>query len=295
MTRPLQNALARAVAQSGAERALPRARAAVDELNSQLATGYRIQRPSDDPGGFAQAKVLGRLQDRLAQYGRGIDAAKLWVDRTQTEIDAVADLFSEARTIGIRAANGVLQGDEMADHIESIRTEVVSRLTARSNGEYLFAGNQTDTSPLDATGAVAAGDFTGQRRREVAPGLNLTINATDALLVDGVAATDRLQALADAIRAGDKVALTEALDGAQAGIDHYIRLGAQTGTTARTLQNARDTIEGQYLVTDEHRASIEEIDLTQVLGDLQRRQVGLEAALRATAGSVQMSLLDYLP
>lgn len=294
MTRPLQTVLTRAIAQGSAERALPRARAAVDQLNSQLATGYRIQRPSDDPTGFAQAKTLGRLQDRLAQYGRGIDAATLWVDRTQTEVDAMADLFSEAQEIGIRAANGIFDPEAFALQIESIREEAITRLNATSNGEYLFSGNQTTTAPLDATGAIAAGDFSGHRQREVAPGVTLTINTTDALQVDGIAAPDRLQALADAIRSGDSDAVTTALGGVEKGVDHYVRLGGRNGSVSRKLQSARDTIAAQDVVTGERRASIEEIDLAEVLGAMQRQQTALEAALRATAASVQTSLLNYL-
>ncbi len=294
MTRPIQSVLTRAVAQSRASGALPAARAAVDTLSSQLATGLRIQRPSDDPSGFSQAKGLGALQGRLAQYGRSLDAAQLWVDRSQSEIDAVADLFSEAHTAGLRAANGVFSPDELADQVESLRAEVVTRLNGQSNGEYLFAGTQTDTAPLDATGAIAPGDFSGQRRREVAPGTVLALNTTGALMVDGVSAPDRLQALADAIRSEDPAAIEAALVGTQTGTDHYIRLGGQTGNTARTLQNARDAVETQDLLAGERRASIEEIDLAEVLGEMQRRQTGLEAALRATAATVQTSLLNYL-
>jgi len=294
MPRPVVTALTRAVAQSGTRRALPDARAAVDTLNSQLATGYRIQRPSDDPGGFTQARALGRVQDRLAQYGRSLDAAALWTDRTQAELDGLSDLFADARDLGLRAANGVLDTESLANEVESLREEVIARLNATSGGEHLFAGNATATAPVNADGTLATGDFSGQRRREVAPGVTVTLNATDALHVDGVPATDRLQALADAIRSGDAGAMAAALDGANAGIDHYARLGGQSGAVSRTLAHARDAIETQDVLTGERRASIEEIDLAEVLGELQRRQTGLEAALRASAATVQMSLLDYL-
>ncbi len=294
MPRPIQTTLTRAMAQGSSGRSVSRARAALDEAASQLATGYRIQRPSDDPAGFSQARTLGRLQDRLAQHGRAIDAASLWVDRSQTELDALADLFVEAKEIGVRAANGLLDDEDFARQIETIRTEAVSRLTATSNGEYLFAGNQTTTAPLDATGALAPGDFGGRRQRAVAPGLTVAINTVGALEVDGVPATDRLQALADAVRGDDPAALAAALDGIDAGVDHYIRLGAQSGTVSRTLQNARDGLASQDIVLGERRAAIEEIDLAEVMGTVQKRQTSLEAALRAQAASVQTTLLNYL-
>ena len=294
MPQPIQTALTRAISQSNNSRAVPRARAALDEAASQLATGYRIQRPSDDPAGFSQARTIGRIQDRLAQHGRAIDAAALWIDRTQTELDGLADLFSEAKEIGVRAANGLLDADDFARSIEAIREEAISRLNATSNGEYLFAGNQTKTAPLNADGTIAAGDFSGLRQREVAPGLTLDINTVGALDVDGVPAPQRLQDLADAIRAGDSDAMTTALDGVQTSLEHYIRLGGQNGIKTQRLQSARDAIDAQNLVLDERRATIEEIDLAEVMGLVQQRQTSLEAALRAQAASVQTTLLNYL-
>ncbi len=294
MPQPIQTALTRALAQSTTGRSVTRARAALEEATSQLATGYRIQRPSDDPAGFSQARTIGRLQDRLAQHGRAIDAATLWVDRTQTELDSLTDLFSEAKEVGLRAANGALDAEDFARSIESLRDETIARLNATSNGEALFAGNQTTTKPINADGTLAAGDFSGIRRRDVAPGLSLDVNTVGALEVDEVPAPQRLQDLADAIRSGDSDAVTAALDGVQAGLEHFIRLGAQNGLKSNRLQSARDAIESQDLVLDERRATIEEIDLAEVMGAVQQRQTSLEAALRAQAASVQTTLLNYL-
>ena len=294
MPRPIQTALTRSVARGTADRTLTRVRAQSDKLNGQLATGLRIQQPSDDPAGYARAKNLGRLQDRLAQYNRGIDAAQLWADRTQTELDGLAEVFTGAYEAGLRAANGVLDGEALARDVESARDEAIARLNTTSGGEYLFAGNQTATQPIETAGAVAAGDFGGVRQREVAPGVTLAINTVGALEVGGVSAPDRLQALADAIRSGDRTAMRDALDGVRAGIDHYARLGGQSGSVSRQLASARAANQAQDAVVGEHRAAIEEVDLAEVLSANQRQQTALEAALRATATSVQTSILNYL-
>jgi flagellar hook-associated protein 3 FlgL len=294
--RPVHSAVHRALAQSNTGRAVPRARAELDRLGSQLATGLRIQRPSDDPTGYARARDLDRTSSRLAQVGRGIGAAQMWSDRTEAELGALSEVFAEAYDVGLRAANGVYDPEDLAREIDALRGEAVTRLNAQSAGEYLFAGNETTTAPLDDTGAVVPGDFSGRRTREVAPGVALAVNVpgTDALYVDGVAAPDRLQALADAIRGDDRDALTAALEGVGGGRDHYIELGGRTGTVARQLGDARDAAEAQRIAAEDDRAEIEEIDLAETLGSMQRQQTALEAALRATASQVQTTLLDYL-
>ena len=295
MPRPIQSALTRSVSLGTADRALGRARARSAELNGQLATGLRIQRPSDDPTGYAQARGLERVQGRLAQYRRTIDAAQAWADRTQAELGSLGDLFASASEIGIRAANGILDAESFAVQVDGLREEAISRLNATSNGEHLFAGNATRTAPIDAaSGAVAAGDFSGRRDREIAPGLSVAVNALGALEVDGVSAPDRLGALAAAIRNGDQDGVRAALEGVQAGVDHYARLGGRSGTVVASLERARAQVETQDLILGEQRAGIEEIDLAEVLSANQRQQTALEAALRATATSVQTSILNYL-
>ncbi|MEO0559226.1 MAG: hypothetical protein AAF170_13700 [Bacteroidota bacterium] len=294
MSRPIQSALNRSIAYGAPGRQLGRTRDALNTLNTQLATGMRILKPSDDPSGFDQAKGLTRLQERLAQHQRSISAATLWTDQTQVELDALSEIFSTAKETGLRGANGVLGYEDLAKQVESLRAEAIDRLNATSNGEYLFAGNETKTAPIDASGAIAAGDFSGQRQREIAPGVTVTLNTTEALQVDGVSTPDRLQALADALRTEDQSAITAALEGIDAGVDHYIRLGGLNGNTVRTLQNASAMIEQQDVILGERRASIEEIDLAETLSAIQLRQTGLEAALRATAASIQQSLVNYL-
>ena len=290
----LHTALSRATSFATPERALGRAQEALGDARARLSTGRRIGTPSDDPTGFVRAKALGRHRDRLAQYERSIDAATLWTDRTMTELDALSNLFTQANEVGLRGANGIHDADALADQIEGFRDEAIARLRATSNGEYLFAGSQTQTAPLDLDGTTTPGDFSGARTREIAPDQTVQINAVGALDVDGVPAVDRLQALADAIRAGDGDAVRDELDGVRAGVDHYTRLGSQAGEASRRLTAASASVESERIATDELRSQIEDTDLADALGEVQRRQTALEAALRATAATVQPSLLDYL-
>ncbi|MGB3541497.1 flagellin [Rubrivirga sp.] len=294
MTRPLQSALTRSASFTSTERPLAKARRALTTSQNQLATGYKIERASDDPTGFAQAKLLGRRQDTLARYDKVIGASELWVNETANELGALGEIFATASELGLLAANGIYSPEDIAVQIDDLRDEAVVRLRSNVQGEYLFAGNETDTAPIDEAGVPQLGTFTGARQREISPGQTVQINVVGALEVDGVSAVQRLEDLAVAIRAEDNLAIRTAVGFIQDGVDHYSRLEGQTGNTARQLEGARDALEAESIIVGDRRAQIEEIDLTEVFGDIQRRQVALEAALRATADSAQQSLLNYL-
>lgn len=296
MMRPVSSSLARSLSQAGAERGVPAARADIDRLREQLSTGLRINRPSDDPAGFTRARTFGRVEQRLAAHERSVNAAMSWADQTQAELGALADLFAEAHEAALRAANGTSDAEALARQVDGLRAEVVGRLNARHAGEYLFAGTETLSAPLDAAGAVAGGDVSGERVREVAPGVSLTLNipGADALYVGGAPAPDVLQSLADAIRSGDTDAIRAAADAARAAADHYTTLEARSGQVTARLRAAETTLAAQSVQAGEARAAIEEVDLLEAYGALQQRQAGLEAALRATAETTQQTLLNYL-
>ena len=295
--RPISSSVTRSLAQVGAGNALPNARAEVDVLRQQLATGKRIVRPSDDPGGYAQARALGRVEQRLAVHERTLDAVSLWTDRTQDALGALSELFANANEAALRAANGVADPEALASQIDALRAEVVTGLNAKSGDEYLFAGNATKTPPLRLPdGSVTTEDVDGTRTREVAPGITLTLNipGTEAIYVDGVPATEHLEALAEAIRTGDAEGIQTGVAATRAALEHYTDLEGRSGAVSARIADARASVEQQAVQTADARANIEEIDLAEVLGALQRRQTGLEAALRATAEAAQQTLLNYL-
>ncbi|MEM1116228.1 MAG: flagellin [Bacteroidota bacterium] len=294
--RPISSSITRSLAGIGTDRALPNARAEVDVLRQQLATGRRIVRPSDDPAGYQQARALGRVEQRLAVHERSLDAATLWTNRTQAELGALSELFSEANETALRAANGTGDAEALATQIDSIRDEVIGRLNATNGDEYLFAGNATRTAPVLPDGSITTEAIDGTRTREVAPGVTLTLNipGEDAVYVDGVPAAEQLAALAEAIRTGDAEAITAGVAATRTAIDQYTDLEGKSGVVSERLDGARLAVEQQAIQTADARAAIEEIDLAEVLAALQRRQTGLEAALRATAAGAQQTLLDYL-
>ncbi len=59
MSRPIQSALSRAASFSSPERSLAKAREALTTSQSQLATGFKIQRASDDPAWICAGQIPG--------------------------------------------------------------------------------------------------------------------------------------------------------------------------------------------------------------------------------------------
>src|SRR4051812_25767768 len=82
--------------------------ARVDALESQITSGTRITRPSDDPIGAARALSLQESLDQSTQYGRNIDQATSWLNATDSALGSVTDALARSRELAVQAANGAL-------------------------------------------------------------------------------------------------------------------------------------------------------------------------------------------
>jgi flagellar hook-associated protein 3 FlgL len=172
----------------------------IASLNEDLSSGLRINRPSEDPVGFEQARRLERFNKEIDQYERSIDAAQNWSNVTQSSLDQLAELYTDAYEDTVQAANDTYSDDErsaIAERLRGIKSSVIDELNTKVDDEYIFAGNNSLQKPFIEDPAspdygqvidpgsgpppVAAPDYTqfdGDRVRHIGPRLQVKINQT---------------------------------------------------------------------------------------------------------------------
>ncbi|MEF8817522.1 MAG: flagellin [Salinibacter sp.] len=297
---------------------VPRLQRDISRLREQVSSGTRINRPSDDPSGFAVADRMETLGNQLARRKEAVESARPFVDRTQQELDGLADLFTRAREKGVQAADDTRSdGDRaaIAQELRSIKDEVVDRMNSTQGGEYIFAGNRTDKKPFTETGEPnytdGAGNpdydpIDGDRTRPIGKNQDLTINIDGKALAQyGTTPSGNpktiTNALDDLITAVDPVDNTgsdpdirPALGEVEDALDHVISKGSEAGTIGRRLSTAQEQIEAASLDAKARQSDAEDTDMATALSELQQKQTQLQAALQATASSQQTSLIDFL-
>lgn len=283
------------------ERGLRTQQGKIAGLQEQLSTGRRINRPSDDATGFTRARELEVLNRRYEQYQRSISTSGAWLDHTQENLDILTERFTEVYEDGVRAANSTLNTDEfeaLASRLESVRDEMLETMNAKVGDAYLFAGTQVDTEPFQVVGTtVNYNGNTGSLTRQIGPAITLDINITGDRLHDtgsGFTITEAVQDLIDAVRLGDQAQIDTAIGRVETARDHVTDLGAEAGTTSNRLVNADAFLRESILITEGQQSEIEDADYIETFTELQNVQTSLQAALRATATTLQTSILDYL-
>lgn len=144
--RPTQNATFRQI-DSGLLANLSR----LVKAQSQVATGRRIARPSDDAVGAARA--LGYAQhiagaDRYGAAGRsGSDRLAFSASR----LEEASGELAEARALLLQGLNGTLnEGDRksLAAQVRILRDRLLEAANSRDADGYLFGGTETATEPF---------------------------------------------------------------------------------------------------------------------------------------------------
>ncbi|WP_263787569.1 flagellin [Salinibacter grassmerensis] len=300
---------------------VPRLQRDISRLREQISSGTRVNRPSDDPTSFATAERLKTLGNELSRREDSIASARTFVDRTQQELDGMIDLFTKAREDGVRAADDTRSDEDrsaIARELRSIKDEVVDRMNSTQDGEYIFAGNRTDTQPFAADGTVngdapingALDAIDGDRIRPIGKNQDLTVNVDGKALTqygttaggDPKTITGALDNLIKAVDPADNSApsgppdpdINTALGEVEDALDHVISKGSEAGAIGRRLSTAQEQVEAASLEANERRSDAEDTDLATAISELQQRQTQLQAAFQATSSSQQTSLVNFL-
>ncbi len=261
----------------------------------KLATGKRINKPSDDPTGMGKILDCRTTLQTIDQYRENLLDAKTRIEYTETVLGQVSDYINDAKKI---ASNPDTEDKTaLAQEIRHIRQQVLDLSNAKYGANYLFSGHRSDTAPFDQSAPYAYGGDSGSHQVMVGEGITVKIEADGSeIFVDG---GDNLFQVLDDL----ETALTDPFDpvAAQNAVEPLSRIGER-------LQLARSNFASDYKRmerTDEYwnnfsnavesmRQNVEDADITQTAVDMQVQQTAYEVLLATAARVIQPTLVDFL-
>lgn len=117
-------------------------------LTTQLSTGKKISRPSDDPVISIRSLKLNSSLTKIDQfYEKNASDAESWIELTESAISTVNDILKDVRSNINQAATGHLEAtdrDSIMENLINSMAEIYSTGNADSGGRSLFTGYRTD-------------------------------------------------------------------------------------------------------------------------------------------------------
>src|SRR6478735_2546738 len=141
------------------------------KTQSQVATGKKFQTASEDPIGAARVSGLERKLADNTQYGRNSNIIKSRLSYEEQTLADMTSVLQSARDSVLAGGNATLGPTERKMIANQVRQNLAALMDMANrqdgNGEYLFAGTSTATTPFaqGTSGVVYQGDQTTRQIR----------------------------------------------------------------------------------------------------------------------------------
>jgi flagellar hook-associated protein 3 FlgL len=268
----------------------------------QIASGRRIDKPSDDPLATHNALRLRSELAGIAQDKRTIDDTKGWIDTTDSALATITEVVHRARELALQGANGAIgqtERNKLADEIDQLIETAKSAANSSYGGRYVLAGQDTDDAPY-TPGAVDTYDGdSGPIARQIGPGVSVQINIPGVnILGNGTADTKlltTLRTLATDLRSSNLAGLRgPALNNLSSNLEDVTSARGTIGALSTRLEAAESRLAQVEESTSALLSENEDTDIARAMIDLTTQQSVYQAALQSGQSLIQPSLLDFL-
>lgn len=264
----------------------------------QMASGKRIQKPSDDPAGIAALVELQGSDANTQQYLRNVSALRSRTQVADSTLNSAVLALERALSLAVRGANGTMSATDrnaVALELEGIYEQMVDIANSSLQGTYLFAGTATMTKPFVSAGSsvsYAGSESTNQVQIGEGLWIRTAVCGTDIFGADGHNAFQSLQDAADAIRSGADV--NPSLDALRASRDRISAARVVYGNALNQLDSAELVMNERHLQLAQQETDLAGADMAEVITQLSSAETARNALLSTIAKSGSTNLFDFL-
>lgn len=286
----------------------------------QMATGQKVNRPSDDPIAASQAVVVSQAQQQNKQYETARTFANQKVSLEESVLSQVTTTVTAAQSSIVKAGNGSLSDDDrasLATELQGIRDQLMNLANSTDgNGRYIFGGYKTSDAPFDAT----TGEYNGGTEaitQQVDSARTMVIAHTGTQVFDSVTSnavkepdgstgeTNVFKILDAAIAAlktpvGDddaaKQTSQDAMDAANRGLrnslNNVLTVRAELGSQLDELDKLDALGDDRALGLTQQMSNLVDVDWSSAISSYTMQQTALQASYKAFSDMQGMSLFQ---
>jgi flagellar hook-associated protein 3 FlgL len=267
----------------------------------QIASGRRVNTPSDDPAAAAVLVQNHARAEQADQFRRSISSLQSQLQTADSTLNSVILALQRALTLGVQGANGTLSDANrasIAEELRGVQQHLLNLANTSFQGNYLFAGTATQIAPFTADISQPSGvRYNGNanlNRLTVGEGFSLPVNKPGSELF-AAAGADMFQAVQDLIAAIQTGTGTDTAIGAvRMAFDSISALRSFYGNALNQLEAQQTSLNNEKLELGRQENIVGGADLATAASQLVNAQNARTAALQAAGGILRMSLFDFL-
>ncbi|MBW1666483.1 MAG: flagellar hook-associated protein FlgL [Deltaproteobacteria bacterium] len=273
----------------------------LNKANKIVSTAKRINAPSDDPIGLTQVLSIKSSLSNVEQLERNIAVGKSWLSASESSLNHVQKLISDAKALCIQmatATTGAPQRLSAAKAVQNIYEEIISLANTDVDGRYIFAGSETGTAPFDQNGIYRGNNtpFAVKIGRDAMA--EVGNDGQEIFQPSGAGGTDdifqTLKDLKSALENNDVSGIKATICSLDEEFDRISAKISDIGSKMVRMEVKEGIFQDLKLANTERLSRIQDADIAEAITTLKEKQVAYQAALASSAKIMELSLLDFL-
>jgi flagellar hook-associated protein 3 FlgL len=276
---------------------------AMDKYQTQLASGKKITKPSDDPVVAVRAMDYQSSLNEIDQFKKNASDAQSWMQTTDDSLSEVTQVLQRVRELtvqGLNGSNDATSRDSIAQEINQLKEHLGEIANTDMGGKYIFAGTDTQTPPYRVNPATSQKEFmnTNQEKMEwqVGKGNTIPVNVsgTDVFNYNG-GIMQVLGNIANDLESSNGIpSNNNYLSQLDDQMNNLLQVQGDLGARMDRVQLTSSRLDEMENSTTNLLSQDEDADIAQVITNLQSQENVHRAALSVGARIIQPSLVDFL-
>jgi flagellar hook-associated protein 3 FlgL len=272
----------------------------LSNLQSQLASGRQITKPSDNPDGTVTALQLRSQVAQASQYQTNANAASSWLSTADSALSSVNTQLQKVRSLVVQGlSTGTADSTSnaaLATEIQGIKAGLLSLANTSSLGRPIFGGTTAGSAAFtaDSSGVVTFQGNSGTIVKDVGPTSSVQVNqvGTDVFGADGSNVFDMLDSISSQLTSG--TLQSSQLSAIDSAIGRASTQQSIEGSAANQVSVAQANVTNSTLQYKTQLSTLQDIDVADMAIAVQTADTAYQAALATTAKISQTSLLDFV-
>src|ERR1700761_801979 len=276
---------------------------ALNTAVQQVATGQRVNVPSDDPA--AAAMNLQSLSEsaNVDRYTKNGEAVLSQAQMADSALSNVVNELNQAITLGTQGADGSMTSENraaIATQVQSVLSQVVSQANTTLNGASLFSGTSAAVPAFVADGASPPGysyqGNSGVNSSAVGDNLQVNVNVPGDQVFTNPNGNvlGSLAQLITALGSGTTTDIGNAVAEVRSALANVSQQRVLYAGVVNQINAQESYLSQETISLTSQQQSLTGIDMSVAVSNLTQAQIAHSTILAAAAKVLPTSLLDYL-
>ncbi|AMK74040.1 MULTISPECIES: flagellar hook-associated protein FlgL [Bacillus] len=275
----------------------------LDKLQSQISSGKKISKASDDPVVAMKSLKYNTQLSQVQQYKSNASQAFTWLENTETNITEGIDILSKVRELAVEAqndTNGEAERQAIGVEVKQLKEQLLNIANTQVNGRYIFNGTNSDKPPVtdNGDGTYTISD-TADVVVNISNNMSLKVNSDPKSAFGGTSESgqnvfEMLDSFEKALNSGSLDGMDNVLDDIDHFSDGMSAERSDLGARYNRLELVNTRLSAQEETATKVLSDNEDVELEEVITEFIAQQSVHRATLAVNAQIVQPTLIDFL-